>query len=155
MRVSRIVTSVNLALAGTLTGNEFGTLAAVHPALEDLSPSERIRAEQELTRRFGAIMPFWMGSTVLSGVLAVLFSRGTAGFRSTLLGAACFAGMLASTRIGNVPINERVLEMDPGRDQEEFAVLRRRWDRLHKLRVALNAAGLAFLVSGALAEDRR
>lgn len=155
MNVSRIVRSVNLVLAGTLTGNEFGTLAGVHPALEDLSPSERIRAEQEVTRRFGAIMPFWMGSTVLSGVLAALFSRGTAGFRSTLLGAACFAGMLASTRIGNVPINERVIEMDPEKDQEEFAALRKRWDRLHKLRVALNATGLAFLISGALAEDRR
>ena len=65
------------------------------------------------------------------------------------------AGMLASTRIGNVPINARVLEMDPERDQEEFAALRERWDRLHALRVALNVAGLGFLVAGALAEDRR
>ena len=65
------------------------------------------------------------------------------------------AGMLASTRIGNVPINNRVLEIDPEKDQEEFAELRKRWDRLHKLRVALNVAGLGFLISGALAEDRR
>ena len=64
-------------------------------------------------------------------------------------------GMLASTRIGNVPINNRVLEIDPEKDQEEFAELRKRWDRLHKLRVALNVAGLGFLISGALAEDRR
>jgi hypothetical protein len=153
MKISSIVRSANLVLAGTLTGNEFGTLAAVHPALQDLSPPERIRAEQEVTRRFGAIMPFWMGSTVVSGVLATLFSRGKPGFWSTLLGAACFVAMLASTRIGNVPINDRVLELDPEKDQEEFARLRERWDRLHTLRVALNVAGLAFLVSGALSED--
>ncbi len=150
-----IVRAVNLILAGMLAGNEFGTWAAVHPALEDLSPPERIRAEQEVTRRFGAIMPAWMGSTVVSCSLALLFSRGTAGFRSTLLGTACFVGMLASTRIGNVPINNRVLEMDPERDQEEFARLRERWDRLHTLRVALNVAGLGFLVAGALSEDER
>jgi len=45
--------------------------------------------------------------------------------------------------------------MDPEKDQEEFAALRTRWDRLHALRVALNVAGLGFLISGALAEDRR
>ena len=63
--------------------------------------------------------------------------------------------LLASTRIGNVPINGRIIEMEPEKDQEEFAELRRRWDRLRTLRVALDVAGLAFLVSGALAGNRR
>jgi len=153
--LSKIVRFANLVLAGMLAGNEFGTWAAVHPALGDLGQAERIRAEQEVTRRYAAIMPAWMGSTVVSCVLALLFSRGTAGFRGTFFGTACYVGMLASTRIGNVPINNRVLEMDPERDREEFARLRERWDRLHTLRVALNAAGLGFLVAGALAEEDR
>jgi uncharacterized membrane protein len=151
----RTVRFVNLVLAGMLAGNEFGTWAAVHPSLEKLRPPERIRAEQEVTRRFAAIMPAWMGSTVFSCVLALLFSRGLTGSRSTLLGTACFVGMLASTRIGNVPINNRVLEIDPEKEQEEFAELRERWDRLHTLRVVLNVAGLGFLISGALAEGHR
>lgn len=151
----KTVRFANLVLAGMLAGNEFGTWAAVHPSLERLGPPERIRAEQEVTRRFAAIMPAWMGSTVVSCVLALLSSRGSAGFRGTLLGTACFLGMLASTRIGNVPINDRVLEIDPERDQEEFVRLRERWDRLHTLRVALNVAGLGFLISSALAEGRR
>jgi hypothetical protein len=155
MKVSNIARSANLVLAGMLAGNEFGTWAAVHPSIGKLGPEERIRAEQEITRRYAAIMPAWMGSTVVSCVLALLLSRGSAGFRGTLLGAACFVAMLLSTRIGNVPINNRVLEMDPERDQEEFARLRERWDRLHTLRVALNVAGLASLVAGALAEDER
>jgi uncharacterized membrane protein len=155
MKVLGTVRSVDLMLAGMLAGNEFGTWAAVHPSLGKLDPAERIRAEQEITRRYAAIMPAWMGSTVVSCVLALLFSRGTTGFRSTLFGTVCFVGMLASTRIGNVPINNRLLEMDPERDQEEFARLRERWDRLHTLRVALNVAGLGFLIAGALAEDAR
>jgi hypothetical protein len=153
--IYRPVRFANVVLAGMLAGNEFGTWVAVHPSLGELSPPERIRAEQELTRRFGEIMPVWMGSTVVSCFLALLSSRGSVEFRSTLLGTACFAGMLASTRIGNVPINERVLEIDPEKDREEFAELRRRWDRLHTLRVVLNVVGLGFLVSGALAEDKR
>ena len=153
MKVLGITRSVNLLLAGLLAGNEFGTWAAVHPSLGKLGPAERIRAEQQITRRYAAIMPAWMGSTVTSCLLALLFSRGTAGFRSALFGTVCFVGMLASTRIGNVPINNRVLEMDPEKDQEEFTQLRKRWDSLHTLRVALNVAGLGSLIAGALAKD--
>jgi len=72
MKAPKTVRFVNLLLAGTLTGNEFGTLAAVHPALEELDPAERMRAEQAVTRRFGGIMPLWMGSTVVSTALAAL-----------------------------------------------------------------------------------
>ena len=58
--------------------------------------------------------------------------------------------MLVSSLIGNVPINNRVLEMSPETDGEEFVELRRRWDRLHTPRVALNVAGLGLLCAGAL-----
>ena len=153
--LSKTVRFANLALVGMLAGNEFGTWAAVHPALERLSPPERIRAEQGLTRSFAALMPTWMGVAVVSCLLAVLFSRGSAGFRGTLAGAACSVAMLVSTRLGNVPINDRVLQMDPESDREEFEALRERWNRLHTLRVALTVAGLGLSISGALAEDRR
>src|SRR4028118_1419713 len=105
----KTIRSVNLLLAGTLTGNEFGTWAAVHPALEELSPAGRLRPGQALTRRFGAIMPAWMGAALASSFSATLLARGSAGFRATLLGTLCFAAMLASTRLRNVPINERTL----------------------------------------------
>ncbi len=139
---------VNLMAAGLLAGNELGTWAAVHPALERLSPPERVRAEQELTRRFGAIMPFWMATAVLSCLPNLALSAGKPGFRPTLAGTLCFAAMLASTRLGNVPINERTLEIDPEKDIKDFERLRDRWGRLHTLRVALTTAGIGFLVAG-------
>jgi hypothetical protein len=141
---------VNLVLAGLLAGNEFGTRVAVHPSLERLSTPERIRAEQEVTRRYATIMPFWMSSVIVSCLPVLVLSHGTSAFRPTLAGTACFVGMLASTLTGNVPINNRVLEMSPETDGEEFVELRARWDGLHSLRVALNVAGLGLLCAGAL-----
>src|ERR687893_2559987 len=146
----KVVRLVNLVLAGLLAGNELGTKVAVHPSLERLSTPERIRAAQEVTRRYAAIMPFWMSSVIVSCLPVLALSRGTSAFRPTLAGTACFAGTLVSTLIGNVPINNRVLEMSPETDGEEFVELRRRWDRLHTLRVALNVAGLGLLCAGAL-----
>ena len=153
--ISKAARFVNLVLAGLLAGNELGTKVALHPSLEKLGAPERIRAEQEVTRRYGAIMPFWMLSTLASCLPALALSRGSRGFAPTLLGTACFAGMLLSTLLGNVPINNRVLEMDPDKDGEEFVELRERWDKLHSLRVALDVAGFGMLVAGALAGDQR
>ena len=151
----KVARFVNLVLAGLLAGNEVGTKVAVHPSLERLSVPERIRAEQEVTRRYGAIMPFWMSSVIVSCLPVLALARGTRGFLPTLAGTACFVGMLVSTLVGNVPINDRVLEMSPETDGEEFVGLRERWDRLHSLRVALNVAGLALLCAGALRGDGR
>ncbi len=63
--------------------------------------------------------------------------------------------MLTPTLVGNVPINDRVLELSPETDGEEFVALRERWDRLHSLRVALIVVGFALLCLGALRGDDR
>lgn len=153
---SKTARLVNLVLAGTLAGNEFGSWAAVHPALGGLPPEEHMRAEQEVYRRYGRIMPPFMAATVASAVpaLAAIPDRQSPAFRFTLAGAACFAAMLAVTLGGNVPINRRILEL-PAREEAygEFLDLRRRWDRLHAARNVLNAAGFALSCLGALSRS--
>jgi hypothetical protein len=143
---------INLLLAALLAGNEFGTLVAVHPALAKLGTPERIRAEQEVTRRYAKIMPFWMLSVIASCLAVLAPGRRSGAFFSTLAGTACFVAMLISTLVGNVPINNRVLELSPENDSEEFLHLRERWDRLHAFRVLMNVAGLGLLYSGAPGE---
>jgi hypothetical protein len=153
---SKIPRLLNLALAGALTGNELGGLIAVHPALGNLPAEEHIRAEQEIYRRYGRIMPFFMTATVASAipVLSANGDRGSAEFRLTLAGMACFATMLAVTLTGNVPINKRILEL-PAREEfyEEFLDLRRRWDRLHVVRNLLNVAGFTLSSLAALSRS--
>jgi uncharacterized membrane protein len=147
----KIVRLLNLILAGTLTGNELGGLVAVHPALGNLPADEHLRAEQEVYRRYGRIMPFFMTATVASAipVLSAIKDCGSAEFRLTLAGMLCFAAMLTVTLIGNVPINKRILEL-PAREEsyEELLVLRRRWDRLHAVRNFLNVVGLVLSCLG-------
>ena len=151
----KVARFVNLLLAGLLTGNEFGTWAAVHPALGRIPVRERIRAEQEVTRRYAKMMPFWMSSVVASCLPALSRDRRSAAFFFGLAGTACFVVMLISTLLGNVPINDRVLELPPENDAEEFLRLRERWGKLHAFRVFLNVAGLGFLYLGARREEDR
>ena len=148
----RLARFANLMLASVLVGNEFGSWAAVHPALAALPAGAHVRAEQALTRRYGRLMPAVMTATVAScaPVLALLPDRRSAPYRLTLAGMLCYLAMLGVTFAGNLPLNRRTLALSADDPPADWPALRARWDRWHTLRNALNVAGLACLVLGAL-----
>ena len=144
---------VNLFLARALTGNEFGSWAALHPALRELPHQAHVRSEQAVTRRYGKMMPALMTGAVVSfvPVLSLVPVRRSLSFLFGLAGMLCFATMLAITLIGNIPINRRTLELDPSTTtREEFLKLRARWERLHAARNALNLTGFGLAILGVL-----
>jgi uncharacterized membrane protein len=159
MRTSaRIARLVNLVLAGMLTGNEFSTLAATHPALNTLPPLARLQAEQAVYRRNGRLMPGYMLATVVSflPVLAIERAPRSPAFRYTLAGMACFVAMLGITLTRNLPINRRLEALPASETSDaEFRALRDRWDRLHAARNLLNIAGLVCACLGAMARIER
>ena len=137
-------------LAGVLTGSEFTSWGIVHPTLWKLDHEEQVRAEKLVYRRFGSVDPFLMTATTAACFLA---AAGLHGKSATLARAAggCYTTMLAITLIGNMPINLRVFRWDEDRgDPEEWRRLRRRWDRLHSIRIPLDAAGFALITRAAL-----
>ncbi len=150
---SKAARFVNLFLAGVLTGNEFGGFVGFHPALYRLPTEAHAKAEQEITARFGKIMPPFMVATILSFVPALSLTRERRSSRLTLAGMLCYVAMLAVTFAGNMPANRRTLDLDPGTvPSGEFLALRRRWDGFHAARNLLNAAGLVFAILGALSD---
>jgi hypothetical protein len=148
---------VNLLITGVLTGNEFGSWAALHPALRELPRQAHVRSEQAVTRRYGKIMPTLMTEALVSfvPVLSLVSDRRSSSFLFGLAGMVCYATMLAITLTGNVPINRRTLELDPDTtSREEFLELRGRWDRLHAARNVLNLGGFGLAVLGVLASHQ-
>jgi hypothetical protein len=142
----------NLFITGALTGNEFGSWAALHPALRELPHQAHVRSEQAVTRRYGKMMPALMTGALVSFV--PVLSLSTDRCRSLLIGLAgmvCYATMLAITLTGNLPINRHTLELNPDTTpREEFLELRARWDRLHTARNVLNLAGFGLAILGVL-----
>jgi uncharacterized membrane protein len=146
---------LNLLLTGALTGNEFGGLVGFHPALYELPTEAHARAERAITSRLGKIMPPFMIAAILSfvPVLSLVGDRRSPSSFFTLLGMLCYVAMLAVTFTGNMPVNRRMLEMDPSMiSGEELIELRRRWDRFHTARNVLNFLGFASALVGALSE---
>jgi Domain of unknown function (DUF1772) len=149
LRMAEAVQLLNLVAAGVLTGNELGTWAVVHPAVQKLPFAEEVRSEQEITRRYGYFMPGLMLLTIVSGFVAGgLVESGDRGL--VLAGSTCYAAMLAITLTGNVPINVRTLQFARDGDEHEWRRLRRRWDLLHLARIVLDVAGFALLACAAV-----
>ena len=146
----------NLVVAGLLTGNEFGSKLTAHAALSDLRPQAHVEAEQALTRRYGRVMPAFMTSTLASFLPVIALEPQRASRRAllTVAGMGCYAAMLAVTLTRNVPINARLLELDPRTTPyEEFQELRGRWERLHTARNLLNITGLTLTALAAVSES--
>src|SRR3712207_2824012 len=143
----------NLILTGVLTGNEFGGFVGFHPALHQLPTDAHASAEQAITARFGKIMPPFMTATIVSFVPVLSLTRDRRSFGFTLAGMLCYLAMLGATFAGNMPVNQRTLELDPGTvSREEFLSLRRRWDTFHAGRNVLNATGLILAILGTLSD---
>ena len=144
--IADVVSVAAVLVAGVLTGNELGTWAVVHPAVQRLPLPEERAAEQSITRRYGTFMPTLMIATIAlafaaSGVLdddALVLTLGAAG---------AFCAMLAITLVGNLPLNHRTLQAGADTDNAEWRAILWRWDRLHSVRIFLDAGGFGVLTT--------
>jgi Domain of unknown function (DUF1772) len=112
----------------------------------ELDHPAQVRAEKLMYRRFASIDPFLMTATVVACFVAATdLDDGSATL--ALVAGACFAAMLAITLVGNMPINLREFRWDEEQgDPREWRRLRRRWDRLHAVRIVLDSAGFVLVV---------
>lgn len=136
---------IAVLLAGLLTGSELTSWGIVHPTLWKLDYRAQVRAEKLTYRRFARIDPFLMTATVAACFVASGFLDGRSAALALAAGS-CFAVMLAITLIGNMPLNLRVFRWDEeAGDPDEWGRIRRRWDRLHSVRIILDTAGFALI----------
>jgi hypothetical protein len=137
-------------LAGVLTGSELTSWGIVHPTLWKLDHPEQVRAEKLMYRRFAIFDPFVMTATIVACFLAATGLHGRWSALAVTAGV-CYAVMLAITLVGNMPINLRVFGWDEEHsDPDQWRTLRRRWDRLHSVRVVLDSAGFVLIILAVL-----
>jgi Domain of unknown function (DUF1772) len=141
---------IAILLAGLLAGSELTSWGMVHPTLWKLDHPAQVRAEKLTYRRFAAVDPFLMTATVIACFVAAGELDGESA--TLALGAGiCFATMLGITLIGNMPINLRIFRWDEAAgDPGEWRRLRRRWDRLHSVRIVLDTAGFVLMALAAV-----
>jgi hypothetical protein len=140
-----VASFVAVLLAGLLAGSELTSWGMVHPTLWKLEHRAQVRAEKLIYRRFATVDPFLMTATVIACFVAASQLDGNSA-RLAFAAAVCFATMLGLTLLGNMAINLRVFRWDEERgDPAEWRRLRRRWDRIHTVRIVLDTAGFVLM----------
>jgi len=92
-------------------------------------------------------MPFWYFATLVLGITESILCRGS-GCAWTYASTALIALSIVFSVIGLVPINNQIARLNPVAPPENWLALRRRWDRLHQIRIVVLVAALVILASG-------
>ncbi|WP_181779607.1 DUF1772 domain-containing protein [Pseudonocardia pini] len=133
---------VTVVVVGLLVGVELSVAAVVNPILDRLPDGVGLLGRVDGGRRLGRAMPFWyIGSVGLAGVWTVL-----AWSTPVLVAVALLlVGVVMSVAL-LVPINNRVIRWSAGERPADWARQIGRWDRLHRVRVAVIVAAFVLLV---------
>ncbi len=137
-------------VTATMVGNEFAVSAFAHPQLERLDDQAHAHAASLFADVLGKRMPFWYFVSLLLMVGALFEHRPmTSGPGLFILSAVIlWAAVIAMTVAVLVPINNRIAKLNPGHPYEGWRSDRVRWDRLHRIRVALLLVALILLLIG-------
>jgi uncharacterized membrane protein len=133
---------------GLLVGTEFAVSAFVNPVLWKLDDAAQSGAIRLFAHKLGAAMPVWYIAS-LSLLIATTIAR-THQIGVGLLAAATgvWAAVIVFTLLFLVPINRRLARMDPSDFNEAARQEHRKWDTLHRARVAALAIAMVTFLAG-------
>jgi uncharacterized membrane protein len=139
-------------VAATMAGNEFAVAAFIHPQLDRLGLETHAKAAASIARILGKIMPIWY-ALALALILGAVYEHRPLDHGPGLLialSAALWIATILFTVTMLVPINNRIAGMNPEQPHPTWLQDRSRWDRLHRVRVALLVVAVMLLLTGLL-----
>lgn len=132
---------------GLLAGAELAVSAFIDPVLWRMDAAARSQAVQLFARRLGAAMPFWYFAGLLLLGAETFVRRHQPGAALLDAATALWIAVVAYSLAFLVPINNRMTRLPPGAFTDAAQREHRRWDALHRLRVAALIAALALLLA--------
>jgi hypothetical protein len=150
-----MLSAILLLLEGTLVGNEI-CIALLHPALYKLPDDCHLRVAQPIAGLFGRVMPFWYFVVFALSIIECYLLRSAGPHVGHLLDASTglFGLSIIFTLTALVPINNRIAGLDPANPPLNWLELRKRWDRLHRIRVMILLLALFLLALGEVLRSR-
>ena len=93
-----------------------------------------------------------MTAALALAVAAAFASVGRPAFAFALAAAVALGAMLIITLTQNLPLNKRTVEFPIDGDASIWSEIRRRWERLHVVRVVLDIAAFTCLTAALAAQ---
>ncbi len=147
---SHVLDVLTILAAGLMTGNELTVALFLHPTLSRLPDAVHATAVRAFARLFGRVMPLWYALVLLLSAAETWLHWSTNLMSARLLLTSSLLWLLTIvfTVIFPVPINNRVAAWNLDALPKNWLEERRRWDRLHAIRVVMLVIALVCLITG-------
>jgi len=141
---------IAILVAGLMVGCELSIAAFIHPTLDTLPDNVHRPAASAIARVMGTVMPFWYALTLLLTLAEVVIRWHQSGRLPIWIAASAVLWMLVIvyTITTLVPINNRIASWEKSAPPPDWKTYRRRWDMLHRWRVALLTIAFTLLIVG-------
>jgi len=130
-----IILTLTILSIGLLIGTELAVSIFINPVLNRLDERTRAQAIQMSATRLGKAMPFWYVANFVLLLALTWFHRHQSGQSLLIAASVIWAVVILLTILFLVPINNRMMRLDPNSFTETQQGEHRRWTALHHLRV--------------------
>ena len=133
---------------GLLTGAELAVSAFINPVVWKLDLAAQARAFRLFGHRLGRAMPVWYIASLLLLVSETITHRHKSHVGLLGVAIAFWGTAIALSLLSLVPINNRMVRLDADGWTESAQRELRKWDKLHRVRVAVLAVAMIFFLAG-------
>jgi uncharacterized membrane protein len=139
---------ITIVCIGLMIGTEFAVSVFINPVLRKLDDAAQLNAIRIFAAKLGAAMPFWYVLSLVLLIVEAALRHSETGFALLLASAAMWVAVIVATVLFLVPINNRLARMSSTAPAGQTFQEHRRWDSLHRIRVAvLGIAMVCFLMA--------
>ena len=140
--------TITIVCIGLMIGTEFAVSAFINRALRKLDDVVQLNVIQIFAKMLGTVMPFWYALSLILLMIEAGLRHSETGFGWLVASAAIWAAVIVLTVLFLVPINSRLARMSPTTVAAQALREHKRWDSLHRVRVAVLAVAMVcFLVA--------
>jgi uncharacterized membrane protein len=148
-----LISFANLLAVSLVVGAMFGIWLGYSPV--NLSPIAYLEQQQHAIRALNITMPiFGAIGTLLTVASAVLAREDRLAFALLIAAVVCLLVAGLVTRVGNQPINAKVMTWSMQTMPTDWTTFRDDWWKWHSTRTLAGIVGLSLLILGTLVERR-
>lgn len=143
--------TISIVIAGLMVGNELAVSAFVHPRLAALDDKVHAASTQALARVYGAVMPIWYAVVLISTVAtALVLQPWSTATEIAATSAIIWLSSIIFTILFPFPINNQIIRWNLDSLPDNWKELRRKWDKLHTIRIFMLLSALTCLTVACL-----
>ncbi len=135
-----------------MIGNELAVSVFVNPAIWRLDDQAQAKAASLLARSLGRVMPLWYAVCLVLLSAEAYLHRYQASVTPLCVALVIWIAVIIYTVLFLVPINKRVAALTPASLPATWKADHKKWDTLHRWRIALLLVAMASLTYGLIAQ---